>query len=121
MKGSFDSNILIDILNGVAAAAELWERYTERCISIVVWIELMAGIRVAGAELETVALLRTFQVVQLSDPIADETVRIRQERRLKLPDAIILATARHLGCPLLTRNTRDFDASDPGIVIPYRL
>jgi hypothetical protein len=46
---------------------------------------------------------------------------VRRERRLKLPDAIILATAETADRLLITRNTRDFPANDPGIRIPYRL
>jgi predicted nucleic acid-binding protein len=38
--------------------------------------------------------------------------------RLSLPDAVILATAHAAGWPLLTRNTRDFEAL-PGVVVPY--
>jgi predicted nucleic acid-binding protein len=40
---------------------------------------------------------------------------------MKLPDAVILATARTHGLPLLTRNTRDFPAGDPTILVPYTL
>jgi hypothetical protein len=38
-----------------------------------------------------------------------------------MPDAIILATAKCHGLTLATRNTKDFDPADPGIVVPYRL
>lgn len=41
--------------------------------------------------------------------------------RIRLPDAIIWATADVGGLLLVTRNTRDFDASNPGICIPYTL
>jgi hypothetical protein len=61
------------------------------------------------------------EVVPISGEIAELTVNIRRSRRLKLPDAIILATARHLGCVLLTRNTKDFDPADPAVLVPYTL
>ena len=41
--------------------------------------------------------------------------------RLKLPDAIILATAQVANLLLVTRNTRDFSAADPQICIPYKI
>jgi predicted nucleic acid-binding protein len=41
--------------------------------------------------------------------------------RLKLPDAVILATAEESGCILVTRKTRDFPANDPRIRFPYRI
>ncbi|MFY8099337.1 MAG: PIN domain-containing protein [Allorhizobium sp.] len=43
-----------------------------------------------------------------------------QYRHLKLPDAIVLATADREGCILVTRNAKDFDPNDPRIRLPYR-
>jgi predicted nucleic acid-binding protein len=48
-------------------------------------------------------------------------VLLRLKRKLRLPDAIILASARVNGWMLLTRNTRDFDPRWPEIREPYRL
>jgi predicted nucleic acid-binding protein len=44
---------------------------------------------------------------------------LRREIRLKLPDAIILASARANGLLLVTRNHRDFPRKDSDIRIPY--
>ena len=38
-----------------------------------------------------------------------------------VPDAIILATARVENLILVTRNTKDFAADEPGIRVPYRI
>lgn len=38
-----------------------------------------------------------------------------------LPDAIILATAQLADRILVTRNSRDFPASDPQVHIPYTI
>jgi predicted nucleic acid-binding protein len=38
-----------------------------------------------------------------------------------LPDAIIQATARVHHLPRATRNTKDFQADEPGVTVPYRL
>jgi hypothetical protein len=40
---------------------------------------------------------------------------------LKIPDAIIWASAEEEGCLFVTRNTKDFPADHPGIRFPYRL
>jgi len=45
----------------------------------------------------------------------------RRERKVKLPDAIILATAELEGRLLVTRNTKDFPSDDPGVRVPYTL
>jgi hypothetical protein len=44
---------------------------------------------------------------------------IRKKFRIRLPDAIVWATARTNGCLLVTRNARDFPAKEPGVRIPY--
>jgi PIN domain. len=58
--------------------------------------------------------------IDLSVDIARRAVDIRRQLRLKLPDAIVLATADREGCILVTRNAKDFDADDPRVRIPYR-
>jgi predicted nucleic acid-binding protein len=57
--------------------------------------------------------------VELTQEIARRAVELRQDLRLKLPDAIILASAEVEGCILVTRNTRDFPAHDPRVRFPY--
>lgn len=52
--------------------------------------------------------------------VAQEAVRLRRAGRLRLPDAIIYATARVHGRTLVTRNTRDFPEGEPGVDVPYR-
>jgi predicted nucleic acid-binding protein len=51
--------------------------------------------------------------------VATEAVAIRKQARIKLPDAIIWATARLEDRVLVTRNKKDFSPSDPGVRIPY--
>ena len=48
------------------------------------------------------------------------TLRRHHLPKLRLPDAIILASARLLGCRLITRNTRDFPADSADVHVPYR-
>jgi predicted nucleic acid-binding protein len=40
---------------------------------------------------------------------------------MKLPDAIIWASALARHMLLVTRNVKDFPANDPGVRMPYRL
>jgi predicted nucleic acid-binding protein len=44
----------------------------------------------------------------LEDEVVDKTIEIRRNFRIKLPDAIIAATAMVHDLTLLTRNTKDF-------------
>ena len=63
--------------------------------------------------------LRDFVLVELSRRIAREAVALRQSRRIRLPDAIIWATARHESALLISRNTKDFPSAEPGVRVPY--
>jgi hypothetical protein len=114
----FDTNILIDYLKGISAARAECERYTDRAISVVTWMEVMAG-STSSDEEEIRDFLHNFATIPLTSPIAERAVAIRRKRRLKLPDAIIKATAEESARLLITRNTRDFAAASPGVRIPY--
>ncbi len=47
-------------------------------------------------------------ILPLDEPVVQQTIQLRQQHRIKLPDAIIAATALVHGLPLLTRNVADF-------------
>lgn len=116
----FDTCILIDYLRGIPNARALCDRYSDRAISIITWMEVMAGATSAN-EADARAFLLNFYTLPLSGEIAELAVTIRKGRGLKLPDAIIQASAESAGRILLTRNTRDFPRGTPGVQIPYTL
>jgi len=116
----FDTNIIIDALNGVAKAQREYERYDRVLISRITWIEALVG--VAAEESLTRAFLSDFFLTAPLDLRAAEiAVELRRERKLKLPDCIVWATAVANDAVLVTRNTRDFPADAEGIRIPYEL
>jgi predicted nucleic acid-binding protein len=53
-------------------------------------------------------LLNSFEMINIVPGIAENVISIRQQKKMKLPDAIILATAKFMDCDLLTRNVNDF-------------
>jgi predicted nucleic acid-binding protein len=116
----FDTNILIDYLSGISQARVEMERYSRRAISIVTWMEVMAG-TTREDERQVRAFLLTFSVLPVTTEVAERAFDLRRQRKIKLPDAIIQATAQVEGRLLITRNTRDFPGHDPDIRIPYRL
>jgi predicted nucleic acid-binding protein len=59
--------------------------------------------------------------VAVDEQVAERAVSLRRSRRIKLPDAVIWASAQAHAMLLVTRNTKDFPADDPGIRAPYRL
>jgi predicted nucleic acid-binding protein len=122
---TFDSNIIIDALRGFPQAQTEFRRAVERggrvWVSRMVWIEVLSkgsgeGLRRAER------FLSGFGIDELDDEIAARAASLRRERpRLKLPDAVILATALTRGRVLVTRNTKDFPAEMPTIRVPYKL
>lgn len=121
MKAVFDSDVLVDYLQGLREAADELDRYPEKCISLVSWMEVMVGASPGEEAALCRAFLSAFRIVEVSRPIAEKAVENRQAHRVKLPDAIIWATAQVEGCLFVTRNTKDFPADDPGIRVPYRI
>ena len=121
VKAVFDTNILVDYLKGVRAAKEELEKYRVRQISIITFIEVMVGAKNAEEESAIRGFLATFEVLELSAEIAQEAISLRKELRLKIPDAIVYATARTQGCILVSRNSKELKQDWPDIRIPYRI
>jgi len=121
MKAVFDTNILVDYLNGLPAAKRELEQYEEVIISMVTWMEVLAGADDAEEEAVTRDFLSRFKIQPLDKSVAERAIKIRRQHKLKLPEAIIWGTAMELGWILVTRNTKDFPETNPGIHVPYRL
>jgi predicted nucleic acid-binding protein len=75
--------------------------------SILTRVELFAGR--PEQEEEVSDLLSGSVEVGIGPDVAELAGRIRRDSGLDLADAVIAATALHLGVPILTRNRRDFD------------
>jgi hypothetical protein len=119
VKAVLDSDVLIDYLQGVPAAREELALYRRPLCSIISFMELLAGARTAAERQAAEALLASLGRVELTEAVARRAVELRQSLRLKLPDAVVLASAEEEGCILVTRNTRDFPARDPRVRFPY--
>ncbi|MDR0243445.1 MAG: type II toxin-antitoxin system VapC family toxin [Burkholderia sp.] len=120
VKALFDTNILIDYLGGVESARAELGRYEYRAISTISWMEVLVGTS-AQNEAPIRAWLSSFDVIALDSAVANRAVTIRKERRIRLPDAIVWASAQVNGLLLVSRNTKDFPASEPGVRMPYKL
>jgi len=120
LNALLDSDVLLDFLDGYAAAAEEIARYRECCLSIISWMEVVAGARTQADEDVRRGFLAHFRVVPLTSQVAEEAVELRREYRLKLPDAIIWASAITENCLLVSRNTKDFPANQASVRFPYR-
>lgn len=121
IDAQFDSDILIDALNGIDAARVEIRRAGRKSISRISWTEVMAA--ADSRTLRAVeAFLGCFRVEEVGDAVARRAAALRAERKgLTLCDAIVLATAQIGGRILVTRNIKVFPAAMPGIRIPYTL
>jgi predicted nucleic acid-binding protein len=120
LNALLDSDILLDFLDGHAAAAREIARYHECCVSIISWMEILAGARTQTDEDVRRGFLGHFRLVPLTAQVAEEAVKLRREYRLKLPDAIIWASAITDNCLLVSRNTKHFPVNRASVRFPYR-
>lgn len=120
MIAVFDTNIVIDALNGVLETNDEYSRYDRVLISRITWMEVLIGAQGDDAELRDF-LETQFEIVPLDMTVAENAVSLRREHHIRLPDAIIWGTAKAHGAVLVTRNTKDFKPEWEGIHVPYSL
>ena len=118
MKALFDTNILIDYLNGIELARDEFDRFPEILISVITWTEVMVGTKPED-EAAVRKFLARFKQVPLNNNVAEKAVLIRRETRIRLPDAIIRASAEVENALLVSRNTKDFPEGEPWLRVPY--
>ena len=117
----FDTNILIDHLNGITKATREITRSKDAAISVITWIEVMTGAASTEEEAILRAFLSHFQCLEITREVAERAAVIRRQKRIKMPDAIILGTAEAAGRQLVTRNAKDFPAGTRGFRVPYKI
>lgn len=115
----FDTNILIDYLGGIEPAKTEIDRYSDKAISLITWMEVMVG---ATPETEEIlrGFLNGFVNLPIDEQVSGVAVTLRKKHKIKLPDAIVWATAQVNRRILVTRNTKDFSHDEPGVRVPYQ-
>ena len=72
-------------------------------VSVITELELLSKSGLTPAEVEAVnEFLATCLIVELTTAVKDKTIVLRQQHKIKLPDAIVAASAQWLKVPLLT-------------------
>ncbi len=78
-------------------------------ISIITQIELLCW----NTDDNTLSKIKEFiddcEIADISPNVVAECVHLRRKKKIKLPDAIIAATAIANSLTLITRNTKDFE------------
>jgi len=114
-KYLIDTNILIYFLQGEEVASSFFKNIMDKelCISLINKIEVLAFPDLSeNEEMEIKQFLLNFVTLNIDDPVAEETIRIRKMYKLKLGDALISATSIMHDAVLVSRNDKDFNKVD---------
>jgi predicted nucleic acid-binding protein len=112
VTGLLDTNVALYLLGGRLASPLPPGDYG---VSVITQMELLSWPSLTTEETKRVnAFLSTLTLCDLTLAVRVRAISLRREERLKLPDAIICATALELGVELWTNDTRL--AKVPGLV-----
>lgn len=108
-----DTNIAIFYFG--AALSTKAEAFIDKVVENTYYLSVVNRIELLGfrglSQNETTAFqsfVKKAEVIDLEEDIILETIRLRKECQVKLPDAIIAATCIVIGLTLITNNVKDF-------------
>jgi len=108
LKLLLDTNVIVDFLKKDLSPFDLPSLLSQHeCFtSVIVKLELLKYPDITPNEENAVnEFLQLVPIIPLSRPIEDETIALSRSARLKLPDAIIGATAIVYGAEVVTRDS----------------
>lgn len=122
MNGSefvFDTNVFLYLQSGRKDLIQIFNE-SSVFISVITELELLGykGLN-KEAEVELRKSLRSCFIVDIENSIKEIAINIRKKHSMKLPDAIIAATAIHLQLPLITADT-DFEKIENLMLYLYK-
>ncbi|MBI4558937.1 MAG: type II toxin-antitoxin system VapC family toxin [Candidatus Hydrogenedentes bacterium] len=108
IKSVWDTNAVIDWLQGNSTFQSVIKEHdlnSDIAVSQITRMEILARRGINEQDLSSVhTFLRRSFVVFITPEVEEEAIRLRHDCRIKLPDAIVAATARVCACPLVTRD-----------------
>ena len=101
-----DTNAFIYFFEGRKKITELVIQTPGIYYSVISEIELLSAKHLTEGEITQIkAFLSLCQRIELNSEIIAKTIEIRKQYNLKIPDAIIAATALNLEMPLVSADT----------------
>lgn len=109
-----DTNIVIEYIGGTLpeTTLDIIDDIIDNCfyISVINKIELLGFADITEDEEQKFLLfINAANIIKLDDEVVNATIQLRKKYKIKLPDAIIAATALVNDLTILTRNTKDFE------------
>lgn len=119
-----DTNAVIDFFNGrLPAKGKQFMAGQQPAICVITHIELLSNKNIPPAEWQQIqGFISIALIYPLESQVVHQTIALRQQHKLKTPDAIIAATALVHNLALITRNLADFkNVSELTVIDPYTL
>ena len=114
-----DSNIII-YLSKREIPLSFLDQFDEHHISVITYMEVLGYEFRDPKEEEFIReIIGVFRILYIDQRIADMTIEIRRKAHIRLPDAIIAATAKVANLRLVTRNIDDFSKIEIQIANPF--
>ena len=106
-KYLLDSNILIYITKGLIDIDDIINDLSEYYISVISYMEVLGyPFKTMQQENKIRTFLEQFSVVELNFRIVENVVKLKQSKKIKLPDAIICMTAIENNFTLISNDKR---------------
>lgn len=115
-----DSNAIIFASKQKLDTDELLSRYDNFYVSIITYIEVYAYEFTDQTEKDFIdEFFKILKIIEVNQEIADQAIiyRKNKSKKIKLPDAIILASAKYVNADLLTDDWDDFQNIDSTVTI----
>lgn len=119
-KGILDSNVIIFASKEKIDIEKLLSKYDIFYVSIITYIEVYAYDFQNPLEKDVIdEIFDNLEIVEINREIADQAIIYRKDKtkKIKLPDAIILASAKYVNADLLTDDWDDFQNVDSAIIV----
>ena len=108
-----DTNIIIHLSYGELNTSDFSSSGDRLCISAITYMEALGYPFKTKEDKSFVKMLcNSFDLFDLTKPIIEKTIEIRKRSKIKLPDAIIAASALVNNAALVTNNVKDFKTID---------
>ena len=119
-----DTNILIYLSKKELKLEDFASEDDELFISVITLMEAK-GYQFSNKKEESIidTLCENLIKAYITDDVIETVISLRKKHKVKLPDAIILATAIENNMQVITRNTKDFEVAAPSNIVfnPFKI